>query len=149
MYGVHYGGCSSAPPLLPGSSIPLVFLPVSPNTLQLILPFAWAAHMAAISYFITALHSLFISIHISLLACLRSFSKAILFLLSRFSLWVPIGLNIATVMLKATQTAYLLCCSPQTPALRKCFYFANRKTEAHQLKLFAMDYIACEPQDIA
>lgn len=70
MYRGHYGGRSSAPPLLPGSPIPSVFLPVSPNTLQLILPFAWAAHMAAIPYFITVLHSLFISIHVSLLACL-------------------------------------------------------------------------------
>lgn len=68
--------------------------------------------------------------------------KPLLFLLPRFSLWLPSWLNISTVTVKAIHTAYLLCFSPQIPALRKCFYFANRETEAHLLKLFARDCTA-------
>lgn len=67
-YWGHYEGCSSAPLPLPGGAI--WFLPVFPTTLQLILPFAWAAHMAAISYFLTVLHSLFISIHLCVIPCM-------------------------------------------------------------------------------
>lgn len=64
------GGCSSAPLPLPGGAVSEGFLPVSPATLQLILPFAWAAHMAAIFYFLTVLHSLFISIHLCVIPCM-------------------------------------------------------------------------------
>lgn len=41
-----------------------------PTALQLTLPSGWAAHMAAISHFLTALHSLFISIHLCLIPCM-------------------------------------------------------------------------------
>lgn len=82
----HYDGSSWA--LLPLSGGAVWVLPVFPTILQLILPFGWAALMAAI-YFLRVLRSLFVPIHVSFLAHLRSFSKALLFLMPSSPLWLP------------------------------------------------------------
>lgn len=46
------------------------FLPDFPTTLQLILPFGWAAHNPAISYFFAVLHILFFSINLCVIPCM-------------------------------------------------------------------------------
>lgn len=59
---------------------------------------------------------------VSFLACLRSFSKAVLFLLSAVSLWLSIWLSISTVTVKTFNFWYLRL-FPLNPRILKVFLF--------------------------
>lgn len=135
---------------------PIWFLPDFPTTLQLILPFGWAAHNPAISCFFAVLHALFFSIN---LCVIPSMSEIFLKNCTPVVHTFPLTLYWKFPLLCFSDWKFPLLWqrhfifgiwgfSPQISVPWKWFYFGNRETEAHRLKLFAKDCTTCEQQDI-